>query len=284
MSILQKSKAFILLIRPELPVSAGICVVIGEAIALGTLSSPWTIGLGFLLGFFLSSSQMIFNDYFDLEVDRINSPQRPLPSGMLSMQDAIVFGVVTFAVAMLIALMIAPIAFFLSLVIWILGFLYNWKLKAAGLWGNLIVSTSVAMTFVIGGICVGRASPMLWLFASIAFLFDLAEEIAGDAMDMQGDRKRGSKSIAIVYSRSTALRISGALFAVMIFLTFVPLFWNQRSLGYWIPIAIMDGVIIFFAVKLIKSTTPNQGRTAMRVLYISATLGLVAFLLSSLLF
>jgi geranylgeranylglycerol-phosphate geranylgeranyltransferase len=27
-----------------------------------------------------------------------------------------------------------------------MGFLYNWKLKAAGVWGNLIVSTSVAMT------------------------------------------------------------------------------------------------------------------------------------------
>lgn len=91
MTIQQKSKAMILLIRPDLPISAGICVVIGQAIALGALPPLPLIWLGFLLGFFLSSSQMIFNDYFDLEVDRINAPQRPLPSGLLSTREMVTF-------------------------------------------------------------------------------------------------------------------------------------------------------------------------------------------------
>ena len=38
---------------------------------------------------------MIFNDYFDLEVDRINAPQRPLPAGLLSQNEAIAFGLIT---------------------------------------------------------------------------------------------------------------------------------------------------------------------------------------------
>ncbi len=43
-----------------------------------------------------------------------------------------------------------PVAFAVAVATWVLGFLYNWRLKSAGLLGNLIVALSVAMTFVIG--------------------------------------------------------------------------------------------------------------------------------------
>jgi geranylgeranylglycerol-phosphate geranylgeranyltransferase len=278
-TILHKSKAMIQLIRPELPLAAGVCVVVGQAIAFGKLPQAFLVALGFSLGFFLSSSAMIFNDYFDLEVDRINAPSRPLPSGLLSQTEVIVFGVVTALIGLAIALSIHPIAFVLSLIIWILGFLYNWKLKAAGFWGNLIVSTSVAMTFILGGISVGQAAnPMPWIFGLIAFFFDLAEEIAGDAMDMVGDQKRGSKSIAILYGKAAALRVSSMFFGVVIVLTLVPLLLGETALGYLIPIAITDGLIVYFTVKLTKSLTPKEGRRYMRVMYLSASIGLIAFI------
>lgn len=279
MTILQKSRAMVQLIRPELPAAAGICVVVGQAVALGKLPPLPMIGWGFLLGFFLSGSAMIFNDYFDLEVDRINSPQRPLPSGLLTQPEVIAYGGITAVIALAVALGIHPLAFVLSLVTWVMGFLYNWKLKAAGLWGNLIVSSSVAMTFIMGGVSVGQAAnPMVWTFGLIAFIFDLAEEIAGDAMDMAGDQKRASKSIAILYGKKTALRVSGLLFGVMIALTSLPMIWGETSLGYIIPITVMDLFLIFFTYKLLKSISPQEGRGSMRGLYISASVGLLAFI------
>lgn len=278
MIVLQKSKALLQLIRPELPLAAGICVVVGQVINLGAFPSLSAIGLGFALGLFLSSSAMIFNDYFDLEVDRINSPQRPLPSGRVTPAEAIVFGILTAFVALLMALLIHPIVFGLCLLLWLMGFLYNWKLKAAGLWGNLIVSANVAMTFILGGVSAGQiTNPLVWVFGSIAFVFDLAEEIAGDAMDMQGDQERGSHSIAIRYGRQVALHISASLFTVMVGLTFVPIFLGEKGLEYILPIAIMDGIVLYFTRKLLHSQTPQQGRQAMRLMYLSATLGLVAF-------
>ncbi|MDR3577874.1 MAG: UbiA family prenyltransferase [Anaerolineaceae bacterium] len=281
MTIQQKSWAMIQMIRPELPAAAGVCVVVGQSLALGKFPAPAVVGLGFALGFFLSSSAMIFNDYFDLEVDRINAPQRPLPSGRLSQPEATAFGAITAGIALAIALLIHPLACVLSLVTWILGFLYNWKLKAAGLWGNLIVSASVAMTFIMGGVSVGQsANPLVWVFGLTAFVFDLAEEIAGDAMDMAGDQKRSSKSLAILYGKTSALRISGGVFGVMILLTFIPVILGETSLRYLIPITIMDGVIILFTYRLLKSISPQQGRAAMRGLYISASLGLIAFIIS----
>lgn len=275
-----KLLALLRLIRPELPTAAGICVVVGQVIALGRLPDPADAGRGFALGFLLSSSAMIFNDYFDVEVDRVNAPQRPLPAGLLTLREALAAGVLAAALGLAAALLIHPAVLFLSLVTWGLGFLYNWKWKAAGIWGNLIVALNVAMTFLLGGISVGRLdNPILWVFALIAFTFDLAEEIAGDAMDLDGDRQRGSKSLAIVRGRAAALRAASLLFVVVIGLTLVPILLGETSLGYIAPIVAMDALIVVFLRKLRRSTTREAGHQAMRGMYLSATLGLVAFVI-----
>lgn len=281
MPILEKIKALLQLIRPELPISAGICVVVGQTIALGRIPSLTDLGLGFGLGLFLSSSAMIFNDLFDLEVDRINTPNKPLPSGRVTTTEAVVLGIITGVIALLIAGLISALVLILSLVLWVLGFLYNWKLKATGFLGNLIVATNVAMTFILGGISVGETNNLLvWIFGAIAFVFDLAEEIAGDAMDMEGDQKIGSRSLAILYGKKVALRASGVLFFVMILLSLLPILLGETSLAYILPIGIMDVAIVLFGIRLMKSTTHAEGHQAMRGLYLSATVGLVAFILS----
>jgi geranylgeranylglycerol-phosphate geranylgeranyltransferase len=281
MTAFEKLKALMQLIRPELPISAGICVVVGQTIALGRIPSINDLGLGFGLGLFLSSSAMIFNDLFDLEVDRINTPNKPIPSGRVSSTEAVVFGSITGLIAMLIAGLISPLVLICSLLLWFLGFLYNWKLKATGFLGNLIVATNVAMTFILGGISVGETKNMLvWIFGAIAFVFDLAEEIAGDAMDMEGDQKIGSKSLAILYGKRVALRTSGVLFIVMILLSLLPIVLGEISLAYILPIVLMDVAIVFFGIRLMKSKTHVEGHQAMRGLYLSATVGLVAFILS----
>ncbi len=268
------------IIRPELPLAAGMCVVIGEVVALGALPSPGTAARGFLLGFFLSSSAMVFNDYFDLEVDRVNAPQRPLPAGLLTRSEAVVLGCLIALAGLAVAWSFQPLVLGLSLVVWLIGFLYNWKLKAAGIWGNLIVSANVALTFIMGGIAAGQAwSGIVWAFGSIAFFFDLAEEIAGDAMDAEGDRKRASKSIAIRHGKQAALSISGALFGLVVLLSCLPIALGERDLGYLLPISITDLLIVFFTLKLLKSRTPVEGRRSMRAMYLAASLGLLAFLI-----
>jgi len=148
-------KAFLQLIHPELPISADICVIVGQTIALRKFLPLSDLVLGFGSGLFLSGSAMIFNDLFDLEVDRINTPEKPIPSGKVTPKEAIVFGILTGLIAMVLAILIAPWVLVLSLMLWILGFLYNWKLKANGLLGNLIVALNVAIIFIMGGISVG---------------------------------------------------------------------------------------------------------------------------------
>ena len=81
MNLGAKTRALSDLVRPELPIAGGIGVIAGQIIALHALLTVFVGVMGFLTAFFVSGAAIISNDYFDREVDAINYPQRPLPSG-----------------------------------------------------------------------------------------------------------------------------------------------------------------------------------------------------------
>jgi len=276
----KKIKAILQIFRPELPFAAGICVILGEFIALGEFPPIRELALGFFSGFFISGSAIVLNDYFDLEVDKVNSPNRPLPAGVISPREAIVLTALATLLGLGASLLLGFPSFILCSIFWLIGFLYNWKFKEAGLSGNLMVSSSVGITFILGGIAVGEPwNKIVWCFALIAFFIDLGEEIAGDAMDMAGDQKRNSKSIAIRHGRKFALALSGLFFGMVILISLVPILFHWLGISYLIMIFITDTIIIIFTMRLLKSKTPDEGRRSMRQIYLGALFGMLAFMI-----
>ncbi len=280
----QKVRGMVQILRPELPFAAGVCVILGEVVALGALPPIRQAVLGFLCGFFISGSAIVLNDYFDLEVDRVNTPERPLPSGLISPREAILLAILTALIGLGAAWLLGVSAFILCFLFWGIGCLYNWKFKEAGLLGNLMVSANVGFTFLLGGIAAGQPwDGMVWCFALMAFLIDLGEEIAGDAMDIEGDKMRGSRSIGIVHGRKFALRISASLFSLVILISWIPVLWGWAGISYMILIAVTDLLIVVYTVRLLQSRTPEEGRKAMRGIYLGALFGVLAAILGQIL-
>ncbi len=276
----KKAKGIIQILRPELPLAAGACVALGEVVALGGFPNLQEITLGFLCGFFISGSAIVLNDYFDLEVDRVNTPDRPLPAGLLSSSEAILLAVITALLGLVAAYLISIPAFFLCILFGAIGFLYNWKFKEIGLAGNLMVSSSVGITFILGGMAAGEPwNKIVWCFAAMAFFLDLGEEIAGDAMDMEGDKKRGSKSIAIIRGRTFALALSTSFFALVVLVSFIPVLFGWMGTTYLLLVFITDILIAGFTIRLLRSKTSQAGRASMRGIYLGATLGVLAAIL-----
>ena len=276
----KKVRGAIQLFRPELPFSAGVCVLLGEIVALGNFPPIREAALGFASVFFISGSAIILNDYFDLEVDRVNAPNRPLPAGLVSPFEALILTAITIFIGLAASFAIGMSAFTLCVASCLVGISYNWKFKEAGLPGNLMVSSSVAMTFILGGVAVGEPwNKIVWTFGWMAFFIDLGEEIAGDAMDIEGDKKRDSKSIAIVRGRSFALVISGSLFGLVILISFIPVFFEWLGASYLLMIFITDVLIVVFTIRLLKSKTSHEGARSMRGIYLGALVGMLAFIL-----
>jgi geranylgeranylglycerol-phosphate geranylgeranyltransferase len=277
---LKKIKGLIRLYRLELPLAAGICVTTGQILASGGFP-PFRIGvLGFVCGFTLSASALILNDYFDYEVDLINAPDRPLPSGAVTRAEVIGLTAATTLAGLGAALALGFSSLLISIIFWIIGFLYNWRYKQTGLPGNLMVCASVGVTFILGAVTMQAPwNPIVWTFALMAFFIDLGEEIAGDAMDMEGDKKRNSRSIALIKGKRFALTITIILWSLVVFLSLLPILMGWLGSGYLVTILIMDVVLVVFSTRLWRSETPEAGRKAMRGAYIGSTIGIIAFLI-----
>ncbi len=272
-------KGIIQLFRIELPLAAGVCALMGAIISAGTLPPLWIVLPVFLCVFFISSSAMISNDYFDLETDRINAPNRPLPSGHALPKDAILFTFITAILGLSAAARIDLAALVVALVLWMIGLLYNWKGKTSGLIGNLMVSTCVGMMFIFGAIAVGEPwNPVIWTLGGLAFCFDLGEEIAADALDMEGDGLRGTRSIAILAGSQAALTISGCLFGFVVFISLLPAIFRWLGILYLFLLPVMDGYIIICTTNLLHSKTDQKRRSWIRWNYLGVTFCLVVFL------
>jgi len=268
------------LFRPDLSLAAGLCTVGGQIIAAGHLASwPVTL-LGFLCAFACSGSALVVNDYFDYEVDKVNTPERPLPSGAVTKREAAILGIILSLLGLISAALLGPISFIFAAIFWVIGFLYNWRFKEAGLPGNLMVSSSVAFTFVLGAMTVGQPwNPLVWTFAMMAFFIDLGEEITGDALDIEGDLKRGARSVARSRGKRFALRTAVTLWGIVILLGWLPVLSGSMGIAYTITILAVDALILFFSIRLLRTDSVSTQRQCMKGIYMGATLVVLAFLI-----
>lgn len=276
---MKKLKGFLTLIRFELPLAAGICVVLGQVFALGEFA-PFNLILAASLSVFLiSASILVSNDYFDLETDKINAPHRPIPLNLVSPAEALFLSIFLLLAGLMFSYLINFETLLFSIGLTLIGFLYNRIFKKHGLIGNLFVSFSVGMTFIFGGLSVGLPfNKIVLFFAVIAALVDLGEEIAADSMDVKGDLLIDSNSIAIKHGKEKALRLSAFIFVLVILLSLIPFFLKWFNIIYLLPIGIMDFFIGFSTYKLVRSKN-EEGRKYIRLLYVGATLGLLIFLI-----
>jgi geranylgeranylglycerol-phosphate geranylgeranyltransferase len=262
------------LFRFELPFTAGVCVLLGELLALGRLPTISQMVLGFLSVFFISASSLILNDYFDLETDRINAPGRPLPSGLVTGREGIALFCVVTLLGFCASFLLGLEALLVGILVWMVGFLYNWRFKKTGLPGNLMVSFSVGMTFIFGGIAVGQPlEKVVWLFGVMAMLINLGEEIAADAMDIEGDKEAGSRSLPVLLGGENALKISASIFTLACIVSCLPLLFGWMEWVYVFPILLMDGIIIFATIQLLNASLVNR-RMFIRWIYLGALLAI----------
>ncbi|HSW56005.1 MAG TPA: UbiA family prenyltransferase [Ignavibacteriaceae bacterium] len=276
---MNKIKGLLKLLRFELPFSAGVCVVMGQLLALGEFASTALTIFGFLSVFLISASILVMNDYFDVETDKINAPHRPIPSNLVTPNEALYFSLLLLLAGILFGYLISVTVLLISIVLAVIGFLYNRYFKKSGLPGNLMVSFSVGMTFIYGGASVGLPfHKMVLFFGLIAALIDLGEEIAADAMDIKGDQLIKSNSLAIKYGKSVSLKISGYIFFFVILLSFIPFILNWFPLIYLVPIGIMDISIAYPALRLLNSKN-EEGRKYIRWIYLGAISGLILFII-----
>lgn len=279
-----KLRACAELIRLDLAFGAGFFLVAGQVLALGTVPPAGMALAGFFTLFFISGSANISNDYFDRDVDRINLPSRPLPSGRISVGELWVLFLTCAVAGLASAAFFGPLVLALVLVLWGISLLYNMKLKEYGFLGNLIVATCLGMIFITAGITAGTINGIILTFAALAFFFDLGEEIASDAMDIEGDQVRSSASLAKRLGHDRAMAVAGLMFGIFFALTLVPFLMGWYGYGYLALVVLTDLWMLSCSLSLMSSRTIEEGRVQIRRLYLSWGVLVIALVLSRIVF
>jgi len=171
------------------------------------------------------------NDYFDIDIDRINKPQRPLPAGHLSANAGKQIAFIEYAVGNSVAAMISPVALAMALFFSALTFLYASHFKRQPIWGNVVVSLSTAAAFIYGGIAVNNYREAIYP-AIFAFFFHFGREIIKDMEDIEGDRAMGARTLPIVFGFGAAKNLIWLNFILLLLATLLPFYSQQYGATY----------------------------------------------------
>lgn len=278
---LSKLIAIIRTVRPINCVMIGFAVTIGEFIALRRLPLLQEALLGSLTASLLMAGTMALNDYYDLEIDRVNRPEKPLPSGTLATFQVISLGAIACATGLVTAAMLnwaslTIAAFALSLMLY-----YNTLGKRTGFLGNILVSVCIGLPFIFGGATVGRITPALVFFSLIAFTANLGREVTKGIIDVEGDRSGMIRTVAVAHGPRKASRLSVALYMIAVCLSFAPSLLGLVGLGYIPLVLLSDTGFVMSSITLVRSfDRENAKRTKNRVM-IWMFLGLLAFIAGS---
>jgi geranylgeranylglycerol-phosphate geranylgeranyltransferase len=274
-------RAFVSILRPINCSMIGFAVIVGAFVSKPATIDAVSLILGFATGFAICGYSMVINDYYDIEVDRVNQPDRPLPRGAITMRGALALALAMLAVGVLASVVLlnwAAVA--VALLYAFLSWLYNYRAKKYGLPGNLIVASSLAIPFIYGGVIAGGSvtSSLLLFMAGTAFLSGVGREVVKAMADTVGDEKRGIRSFARVHGMKQAAAAGAGFFLASVVSSLLPLLLLSVSLFYRFGVIIPDLIFVYLAYAILSKPTADRALKVKKQALLGMLIGLIVFI------
>ena len=223
--------AYTRLFRIEHALLLAVAVLIGELLSGGLPILPLLI-CSLSVPVFIEMGSFALNDYFDVKTDKANKRHdRPIASGEISPQHAIIAAAACYLVGIAAALPLPSSALFITIIFAALSIAYNFKLKELPLVGNIYIAASMAIPFLFGNLVVApEILTRIWAVALVAFVAGLGREIIKSAEDMEGDvLHRNARTLPVVIGRKNALLFAALLYAFLVPLSLTPFALGLRA-------------------------------------------------------
>jgi len=286
---MNKLGGYLRLMRPINCLMMGFAVIVGAALANpNLLNGRWqNLIYRFFTGFMLTAASMAINDYYDREIDAINEPKRPIPSGLIKPKEALTFAFVLtaigFAAALANAYLTDIFCFVIAVIAWTIFLTYTTVGKRSGLLGNFLVSTCVSIPLVYGSYAIaGTMEPNVLIFAVMVFLSITGREITKGIVDVQGDKQQNVKTLAVRYGEKTAAVVAALFYLSAVLLSPTP--WLLKLVSFWfIPlVAITDFGLLTSSFMLLKDFSRENARKIKNSVLFWFIVALVAFVVGAL--
>ena len=233
-----------------------------------------------LASLFIAAAGYIINDYFDINIDEINKPQKMVVDKVIHRRWAIAWHFMLSSAGILLTVLALPFLqkwylILANILCVALLWLYSTNFKKSLLTGNIVISLLTAWTILIiffskfdiadafgaGNTSNHKFFKLAILYAGFAFIISLIREAIKDMEDMPGDAKYGGRTMPIVWGvNATKVYVAVWLIVLIAILVILQVYVMQfkwwLTIAYSVPAIIFPLIIILF--KLRKSVTTKQ--------------------------
>ena len=279
-----KLSGYLRLMRPINCLMMGFAVIVGAALASSNiLNNLWqNLIYGFLTGFMLTAASMTINDYYDREIDAINEPNRPIPSGLIKPKESLVFAFALTTIGFVAAYLTSISCFVIAIITWTIFATYTTVGKRSGLPGNFLVSTCVAIPLIYGNVAVVNEVKLnVLVFVSMVFLSNTGREVTKGIVDVQGDKMQNVKTLAVSYGEKTAAVVAALFYLSAVSLSPIPWFLSRVSFWFIPLVVITDFGLVGSSFMLLKDYSRENARKVKNFVLLWFIIGLLAFIVGA---
>jgi geranylgeranylglycerol-phosphate geranylgeranyltransferase len=267
------------IIRPINAIIAFVSVIVAAFICSPEEIAWFSVLLASFAAAFTLSAGNIINDIYDLGIDKVNRPERPLPSGKISKNSALILYFLLIAASLILSWFINLYAFIIVIIATILLVLYSKFLKRVFFVGNILVALLTGLVFIFGGVAVRNPSAAI-IPALFAFLINFIREVVKDMQDVDGDKNAGVNTFPIRYGFQKSKILILLITLMLILYTLYPFVARLYKIEYFIIVMIIVNPILVFSLKILfKDRSIKNLNMISNLLKLSMVFGLIAIYL-----
>jgi len=212
-----------------------------------------------LCSYCLYAAGIALNDLCDLKQDRTERPDRPLPSGDISVQSAVVLILLLFAAGLTLANSIGRNVFLTAAILTVAIIAYDALLKSTWI-GPLGMGSCRALNLLLGAVAVGAMWSIAVLPAGLMLLY-----VASLTLFARSETSLSRRSILLAATSGMIVALSG--------LALLPLLLPTLHYVYLVFVAFMIALVARCGLRAAQSTLPAHVQQAVTVF----VLGIVGF-------
>ena len=259
-------RAYVDLARPFTLVAPALGFISGALTAVGAAPhEPWSSSLltapllGSAMAALLNAGNNALNQIYDFDIDRVNKPKRPLPSGRLTVSQVWWFTNITYALALVLAWLVAPRGrhecFWLVAVAVVCTYLYSvppFRTKRLGIWANVTIAIPRGVLLKVAGWSSVKTIIGVepWYIGCIFGLFLLGATTTKDFADMEGDRRGGCRTLPIQYGVTRAAWMISPSFVVPFLMINIGAATHVLTGNAWL-LQILGGVMTIYGLYVL---------------------------------
>lgn len=218
----------------------------------------------------------VINDLQDIEVDSINKPNHPIPSGIISKERALLLAFLYPLLALIISSQFEKILLGIVILNISISTIYSIYLKSTFLIGNFAIAYLNASVIFYGSLLVGEPTNFIYLICLIVFLFTCVQEIIYNIVDIVADRAVGWNTTAVRLGEKKAIILFFLFVLLYASVATLPLVFGLASIWYMFTITISSILpLIVSAVILMISSKNYRVQQVCKVVKVVRLLSLV---------